>query len=73
MNKIPADEFPLMLAVIQGLGETDVERAAELGVKHPKTVERLRKRIPAQLWPFLKSRHAIPLLRAMLADLERAA
>jgi hypothetical protein len=73
MKAISSDEFPVTLALIQSLGGTDVERAAELDVKTPKTVERMRKRLPAQMWPFLRSRHAPRLLRALLEDLEQVA
>lgn len=72
MKTISADNFPTTIAVIQSLGENDTARAAELEVGHSKTVERMRRRLPGQLWPFLKSRHAPRLLRALLEDIERS-
>lgn len=73
MKVIPTSEYPDLLQTLQSLGETDSERAAALDVGHTKTVERLRKRIPVQMWPFVKSPYAKQLLRALLQDLERAA
>jgi hypothetical protein len=63
-------EYPTLLATIKELGLTDRERAAEMGVTSTKTVERIRRRLPAALKPFVTEPR---LLRALLADLERKA
>lgn len=70
MDIIPASKFPITMDYIQSIGESDTERALALGVKTPKTIERLRKRFPSQMRPFLESPHAIALLTRLLADLQ---
>jgi len=64
------DQYPTVLATLKELGETDKDKAAALGVQSTKTVERLRRRLPAALKPFIVEPR---LLRALLADLEKAA
>lgn len=61
-------DCPTFLAELQSLGQTDRERAAELGVLHAKTIERLRRRFPQGLRALLNEPR---LLRALLTDLER--
>ena len=68
---VPADDFPATIEYIQSIGTSDEQRAAELGFKNSKSVERLRDRFPSTMWPFLRSRHAIPLLTKLLDDLQR--
>lgn len=63
-------EYPALLAALKELGPTDRERAEEMGVGSIKTVERLRRRLPAALKPFVTEPR---LLRALLTDLERKA
>jgi hypothetical protein len=53
-------------AALRELGANDTERATALGVKNGKTVERLRRRLPAPLHPFVRNPQ---LLQALLDDL----
>jgi hypothetical protein len=71
--RIPTAEFPTLLRTIEGCGHNDVTRAAAIGVDAPKTVERLRRRLPAAMYPFILGPRAPELLRALLADVERRA
>lgn len=64
------DRYPSVLAALKELGENDTDKAAALGVKSTKTIERLRRRLPASLKPFIFQPR---LLRALLADLDKAA
>lgn len=63
-------EYPTLLETIKELGASDKERAVHLGVSAGKTVERLRRRLPASFKPFVTNPQ---LLRALLTDLERKA
>jgi hypothetical protein len=67
---LKTDSYPSVLAALKELGETDKDKAAALGVQSTKTVERLRRRLPAALKPFIAEPR---LLRALLADLDKAA
>jgi hypothetical protein len=70
--RIPTAEFPTLLGTIEGYGVNDIDRAEAIGV-YAKTVERLRRRLPAAMYPFTKGPKAAELLRALLADVERRA
>lgn len=70
MPAIEMRDFPATLTFIESLGDTDEERARELGVKSGKTIERLRRRIPAAMAPFVRSKHAATLLRTMIDDIK---
>lgn len=65
---LKTQDYPEFLATLKELGGTDRDKAAALGVQSIKTVERLRRRLPAALKPFVAEPR---LLRALLADLER--
>jgi hypothetical protein len=69
--RIPTAEFPTLLGTIEGYGRNDEERADAIGVDAPKTVERLRRRLPAAMYPFTLGPKAPELLRVLLADVER--
>lgn len=69
--KIPTREFPTLLATVKGYGVSDEDRALVIGVEAGKTVERLRRRIPGSMYPFVRGPRAAELLRALLADVER--
>ena len=71
--RIPTAEFPTLLGTIEGYGRNDEERADAIGVDAPKTVERLRRRLPAAMYPFTKGPKAAEMLRALLTDVERRA
>lgn len=67
---LSAQDYPTFLAALKELGETDRDKAAAIGVQSIKTVERLRRRLPAALRPFVNEPR---LLRALLADVEQRA
>lgn len=67
---LKTQDFPSVLAALKSLGETDKDKAAALGVGSTKTIERLRRRLPAALKPFITEPR---LLRALLSDIEREA
>lgn len=69
----PTEQFPTLRAAIHGLGETHAERQAQLGVRNTRQVERLLRRLPYPMAPFLTGKAAPRLLRALLADLEKEA
>lgn len=70
---IPTDEFPELLAALRGLGANHEERRLALGVGSTKYVERILRRLPEPMAPFIRSAAAPVLLRALLADIERKA
>ena len=70
---MPTDEFPSLRAAIEGLGTTHEERRRKLNVNSKKHVQRILKRLPGPLAPFVKSEAAPILLRALLADIEQQA
>lgn len=63
-------DFPTVLATLKMLGETDKAKADALGVGSTKTIERLRRRLPSALKPFIVEPR---LLRALLSDIEKKA
>lgn len=63
---LKTEDFPSVLAALEDLGPTDRARAAILS-QSTKTIERLRRRLPASLRPFINEPR---LLRALLADIE---
>lgn len=63
-------DYPTLMTTLESLGKTDKERAVALDVQATKTIERLRRRLPAAIKPFIIEPR---LLRALLADLEQAA
>lgn len=60
-------EYPSFVAAVRALGKTRQQRADALAV-NPKRVDRLLKRLPEALTPFLAQPH---LLRLLADDLER--
>ena len=70
---IPTEEFPTLLETLRNLGATHEERRRALGVGSTKYVERIMRRLPEPLAPFVRSSAAPILLRALLADIEREA
>lgn len=63
-------DYPAVLAALAELGETDKDKAAAVGVRSAKTIERLRVRLPSSLKLFVNEPR---LLRALLADIEKRA
>jgi len=63
---IMQEDCPRFVAAVRALGKTRLERAAALKTD-AKTVDRLLKRFPKPLAPFLAQPH---LLRALADDLE---
>jgi hypothetical protein len=69
--RIPTAEFPTLLRTIEGYGRNDEERAGVIGVDAAKTVERLRRRLPAAMFPFTLGPRAEEMLLALLADVRQ--
>lgn len=68
---IPTDEFPELLAALRALGTNHEERRQALGVGSTKYVERILRRLPEPLAPFVRGPAAPALLRALLRDIEQ--
>lgn len=64
---LETNTYPTLLSAIEQQGRNDIERGQRLQIDE-KTIQRLRRRLPMQLRPFILSPS---LLEALLADVRQ--